>query len=287
MSRFVVLFGPPGCGKGTQAARLKDALQVPHISTGDMFRDHKARRTPLGLQVEAILAAGQLVGDDVTNSMVEERLERNDVAEGAVLDGYPRSVAQAEVLDRILAAHMRSVGDVVVIDVPHDELVRRLLERGKASGRADDQDPDTINRRLGVYGEQSEPCIGFYERTGRRVHHVAGVGSVDDVTARILAVVGSPTPPASSPAAPGGGRAPSTPRSSKPTAAKAKATAVKATKAKVKKPTAPKKKAKKAAPKKTKPVAARAKKVQTTVKKSKKKVRKAKAGGARRAAKRR
>lgn len=285
MSRFVVLFGPPGCGKGTQAARLKDALQVPHISTGDMFRDHKARRTPLGLQVEAILAAGQLVGDDVTNSMVEERLERNDVAEGAVLDGYPRSVAQAEVLDRILAAHMRSVGDVVVIDVPHDELVRRLLERGKASGRADDQDPDTINRRLGVYGEQSEPCIGFYERTGRRVHHVEGVGSVDDVTARILAVVGSPPP--SSRAAPGGGRAPSTPRSSKPTAAKAMAPAVKATKAKVKKPTAPKKKAKKAAPKKTKPVAARAKKVQTTVKKSKKKVRKAKAGGARRAAKRR
>lgn len=280
MSRFVVLFGPPGCGKGTQAARLKDALQVPHISTGDMFRDHKARQTPLGLQVEAILAAGQLVGDDVTNAMVQERLDRDDVAAGAVLDGYPRSLAQAEVLDRILAANMRAIGDVVVIDVPHDELVRRLIERGKGSGRADDQDPDTINRRLGVYGEQSEPCIGFYERTGRRVHRIDGVGSVDDVTRRILAVVGAAPAPA-------GGRAPSTPRSSKPTAAKAMAAAVKATKAKVKKPTAPKKKAKKAAPKKTKAVAARAKKVQAAVKKSKKKVAKAKAGGARRAAKRR
>lgn len=276
MSRFVVLFGPPGCGKGTQAARLKDALKVPHISTGDMFRDHKARQTDLGKQVDAIMAAGQLVSDDITNAMVQERLERDDVAAGALLDGYPRSVAQAEVLDRILAGNMRAIGDVVVIEVPHDELMRRLIERGKGSGRADDQDPATIQKRLDVYRDQSEPCVGFYERTGRRVHRVDGVGSVDDVTARILAVVGAP-----------GGPAPSTPRSSKPTAQKAMAPAVKATKAKVKKPTAPKKKATKAPAKKAKAVKARAKKVQTAAKKSKKKVAKARAGGARRAAKRR
>lgn len=282
MSRFVVLFGPPGCGKGTQAARLKDALKVPHISTGDMFRDHKARQTDLGKQVDAIMAAGHLVSDEITNAMVQERLERDDVAGGALLDGYPRSVAQAEVLDRILAGNMRAIGDVVVIDVPRDELIRRMVERGKASGRPDDQNLETIQGRQDTYQQQSEPCIGFYERTGRRVHHVDGVGSVDDVTARILGVVGSPPSGAS------GGGAPSTPpRSSKPTAQKAKAPAVKATKAKVKKPTAPKKKAKKAAAKKTRAVKARAKKAQTAVKKSKKKVAKAKAGGARRAAKRR
>lgn len=190
MSRFVVLFGPPGCGKGTQAARLKEALGVPHVSTGDMFRDHKARKTELGLRVEKILAAGALVPDDVTNDMVRERLGQPDTAKGALLDGYPRNVGQAEVLDGILRDLGRQVDDVVVISVPKDELVRRLVERGKGSGRADDQDPQVIERRLDVYAEQSEPCIGFYERTGKRVHRIDGVGSIDEVTKRILGALG-------------------------------------------------------------------------------------------------
>lgn len=187
MSRFVVLFGPPGCGKGTQAARLKEALGVPHISTGDMFRDHKARKTELGLRVEKILAAGALVPDDVTNDMVRERLAQPDTAGGALLDGYPRNVGQAEVLDGILKDLERKVDDVVVIDVPEEELVRRLLERGKASGRADDQDPAVIKRRVvDVYRGQSEPCVGYYERTGKRVHRIDGVGPIDEITQRIL-----------------------------------------------------------------------------------------------------
>lgn len=193
MSRFVVLFGPPGCGKGTQAARLKAALGVPHISTGDMFRDHKARKTALGQRVEAILASGALVPDDVTNEMVRERLAQADAKGGALLDGYPRNVGQAEVLDGILKDLGHRVDDVVVISVPEDELVRRLMERGKGSGRADDQDPAVIRNRLGVYRDQSEPCIGYYERTGKRVHRIDGVGSIDEITQRILGALGAAT----------------------------------------------------------------------------------------------
>ena len=190
MARFVVLFGPPGVGKGTQAERLKDALKVPHISTGDMFRDHKKRQTDLGKKVDAILAAGKLVPDDVTNDMVKERLTQPDVKPGALLDGYPRNVGQSEVLDELLAAHKAKVDDVVVIEAPEKELIARLINRGKGSGRADDQDPKVIKGRLDVYRDQSEPCIGYYERTGKRLHRIDGVGTIDQVTERILKALG-------------------------------------------------------------------------------------------------
>jgi adenylate kinase len=257
MSRVVVLFGPPGCGKGTQAARLKDALAVPHISTGDMFRDHKARGTDLGRQVAEIMAAGKLVPDSITNDMVRERLARPDVAPGALLDGYPRNVDQLRVLDEILDGLGRSVSDVVVIEVPHEELVRRLIERGRAAGREDDQKLETVEGRLATYRDQSEPCIGEYERTRRRVHHIEGVGSIDDVTGRILAAL-RPEGAGSASAAPA--------RSSKKKAAKKKtqkktAKEAPARKAKAKpkpKAAAPKKKAKAKAPKKKAKAGARA-----------------------------
>jgi adenylate kinase len=190
MSRFVVLFGPPGCGKGTQAARLTGALKIVHISTGDMFRDHGKRQTDIGKRAKAIMDRGELVPDSITNEMVEERLGRADVKAGALLDGYPRNVGQAEVLDGLLKRAKAKVDDVVVIDVPEDELVRRIIDRGKQSGRADDQDPKVAKGRLETYRSQSEPCVGFYKKSGKRVHQIDGVGSIDDVTKRILAALG-------------------------------------------------------------------------------------------------
>lgn len=187
----VVLFGPPGCGKGTQAVRLKEALGVPHISTGDMFRDHKARQTDLGKKAQQIMDRGELVPDSLTNQMVHERLGRADVARGVILDGYPRNVPQAEELDRILGAHGRRVDHVLVIEVPAGELIRRILERGKGSGRADDQNEGTVTKRLATYRDQSKPCVDFYQEQGRaRVHLIDGVGSIDEVAGRLLGALG-------------------------------------------------------------------------------------------------
>lgn len=187
MSKTVVLFGPPGCGKGTQAARLKESLGVPHISTGDMFRDHKARQTDLGKRVQEIMDKGELVPDEVTNAMVRERLGRDDVKGGALLDGYPRNTDQAKELDGILSDLGRAVDAVVVLEVSEEEVTRRLIERGKDSGRADDQDPATIRNRLEVYREQSEPCVAYYtEVRPETVHRIDGVGTIDAVSERIL-----------------------------------------------------------------------------------------------------
>lgn len=190
MSKTVVLFGPPGCGKGTQAARLKDALGVLHISTGDMFRDHKKRATDLGKQVQEIMDQGHLVPDEITNAMVRERLGRDDVAEGALLDGYPRNVDQAKELEDILRTHGRALAAVVVIEVPEEELIQRILKRGETSGRADDQSREKIQVRLDAYKDQSEPCIAYYEGAGTTTHKVDGVGSIDEITQRILGAMG-------------------------------------------------------------------------------------------------
>jgi adenylate kinase len=155
-----------------------------------MFRDHKKRQTDLGKQVEEIMATGNLVPDSVTNDMVRERLGRDDVTKGALLDGYPRNVGQAKELDSIFTANGRTVSSVVLIEVPASELVQRILKRGKRSGRADDQDEGIIKNRLGVYTDQSAPCVAHYEGEGVSVHRIDGVGSVDEITSRILSALG-------------------------------------------------------------------------------------------------
>ncbi|MBL4847328.1 MAG: adenylate kinase [Planctomycetes bacterium] len=190
MSQIIVLFGPPGCGKGTQAARLKEALGVPHVSTGEMFRDHKRRNTPLGRQVEEILAAGKLAPDSVTDAMVKERLAQSDIDPGVLLDGYPRNVAQAEELGRNLAASGRSVQAVVSIEVPTEVTVSRILKRGQGSGRKDDQDEAIVRNRLSLYEDVTAPCIPHYETAGTTVHRIDGVGTMDEVTTRILTALG-------------------------------------------------------------------------------------------------
>ncbi|HET8897297.1 MAG TPA: adenylate kinase [Rhodanobacteraceae bacterium] len=183
----LVLIGAPGSGKGTQAERLKTALGVPHISTGDLLRAAVKAGTPLGLKAKAVMDAGQLVSDDVVLGMLEERVSLPDAAAGFILDGYPRNLAQADALDTLLARLGQPLDAVVSLDVPFDAIVERCRLRFEAEGRADDN-PDTVRKRLGVFAEQTAPVADYYRQRGQ-LQHVAGVGAMDEVFARILAVL--------------------------------------------------------------------------------------------------
>ena len=179
----LVLLGAPGSGKGTQAARLKADLNVPHISTGDMLRAAVAAGTPLGLKAKAVMDAGQLVSDDILLGMLEERLAQDDARNGFILDGYPRNLAQADALDHLLARIGQPLDAVVKLEVPGEAIIGRCQIRFQAEGRADDN-PDTVRKRLGVYAEQTAPVADFYAKRGK-LQVVDGVGSLDEITARI------------------------------------------------------------------------------------------------------
>ena len=179
----LVLLGAPGSGKGTQAARLKADLNVPHISTGDMLRAAVAAGTPLGLKAKAVMDAGQLVSDDILLGMLEERLAQDDARGGFILDGYPRNLAQADALDHLLARIGQPLDAVIKLEVPNEAIVGRCQIRFQAENRADDN-PDTVRRRLGVYAEQTAPVADFYAKRGK-LQVVDGVGTLDEITARI------------------------------------------------------------------------------------------------------
>jgi adenylate kinase len=176
--------GPPGSGKGTQAQVLAERLGIPAISTGDIFRANVADRTDLGNRAQDFVDAGEYVPDQLTNQMVRERLAAKDTRHGFVLDGYPRTLDQVEVLDEILANQDRKLDAVVVLDVDPDHLVQRLLHRAELEHRSDDTE-DVIRRRLQVYNEQTHPLIEVYDERGL-VIPVDGAGEIDEVTARIL-----------------------------------------------------------------------------------------------------
>jgi len=180
----LVLLGAPGSGKGTQATRLRQHLQVPHISTGDLLRGAVAAGTPLGLKAKAVMEAGNLVSDDIVLGMLEERLGQDDARAGFVLDGYPRNLAQARALDELLARLKQPVDIAVQLDVETALLVERIAGRAALEGRADDT-PESVRNRLNVYNEQTAPVVDFYRQKGK-LACVHGEGSMDEVFNRIV-----------------------------------------------------------------------------------------------------
>ena len=185
----LVLVGPPGAGKGTQAQIVATQLSIPHISTGDIFRANVAGGTELGLQAQQFMNAGELVPDSVTNAMVADRLAQPDAQAGFLLDGYPRNREQAIVLEGLLAEGDIALDAVVELDVDNESVIARLLDRAVKDGRADDTE-EVIRRRLDVYSEQTEPLVGYYREHGL-LRSVDGVGTIDDITARIVAALAS------------------------------------------------------------------------------------------------
>jgi adenylate kinase len=178
----LVLLGPPGAGKGTQAALLSDKLGVPHISTGDLFRANISQQTPLGREAQKYMDAGDLVPSDVTNRMVEARVAEPDALNGFILDGYPRTVDQADALEKILAEMDKKLDAVLCFVVAEDTVVERMLARARA-----DDNEDVIRNRLRVYREETEPLLEHYDGL---VVSVDGIGEIDDVNARALRALG-------------------------------------------------------------------------------------------------
>lgn len=187
MSARMVLLGPPGAGKGTQAARIGERLGIPAISTGDIFRAHVAGSTELGRRARAYMDKGEYVPDSVTNAMVADRLTEDDAASGFLLDGYPRTAAQVDALDDMLSERGEALDVVVEITADADAVVERLLGRAAEQGRADDTEP-VIRRRLEVYAEATAPLAAIYEGRGLLLR-VDGMGGVDEVTDRIMAAL--------------------------------------------------------------------------------------------------
>ena len=183
----LVLLGAPGSGKGTQAARLKEHLQVPHISTGDLLRAEVAAGSKLGLEAKEVMARGQLVSDEILLGMLEDRFSRPDTRGGFILDGYPRNLAQADALDGLLQRIGQPMDYAVQLEVAQDLLVERTAGRAKQEGRADDA-PEAVRKRLQVYDEQTAPVIGFYRQHGQ-LTVVDGVGSLDEVFTWILEAI--------------------------------------------------------------------------------------------------
>ena len=183
----LVLLGAPGSGKGTQAARLKDHLQVPHISTGDLLRAEVAAGSPLGRQAREVMARGDLVSDDILLGMLETRFSRADTRNGFILDGYPRNLAQAAALDGLLQRIDQPMDVALQLEVDNELLINRLAGRAKAEDRADDS-PDAVRYRLQVYDQQTAPVIEFYRAHGQ-LTMVDGVGSLDEVFNRIIEAI--------------------------------------------------------------------------------------------------
>ena len=176
----VILFGPPGSGKGTQSQKLIEKYGWKHLSTGDLLRCEMAQQTPLGIEAKNFMDKGQLVPDEVVIGMISTALETNPDAAGFLFDGFPRTDAQAEALDKLLRLKKTSIGVMLALDVSEDELIKRLLNRGQTSGRTDDVDEAIISSRIQEYEKKTRQVADYY-KTFNKVVHITGEGSVDDI----------------------------------------------------------------------------------------------------------
>lgn len=183
----IVILGAPGSGKGTQAKLLVGELEVPHISTGVLLRNAAKRGTELGLLAKSIIDQGELVPDNIMSDMIEERLGRDDVTNGFILDGYPRNMAQAKSLDAMLERMGRPVQEIIHIDVDPEQIIKRLAKRAELEGRVDDAE-QTVRNRMRVYAEQTAPVADYYEVSGR-LTRVLGDGPKEEIFHRILSVL--------------------------------------------------------------------------------------------------
>lgn len=188
-ARRLLIIGPPGAGKGTQAARISSALSIPAISTGDIFRANVSGETELGVLAKSYIDKGEYVPDEVTNDMVRSRLAEDDAQAGFLLDGYPRTLAQVDALDAMLDEAGSALDAVLMLEVDFDAVVERLIARGAEQGRSDDTE-ETIRKRIEVYREQTTPLVEVYEKRGL-LRRVDGMCSIDDVTTALLQVLGA------------------------------------------------------------------------------------------------
>ena len=186
----IVLFGPPGAGKGTQSEILIENHGLLHISTGDLFRKHLGEGTELGKLAQGYMDKGNLVPDEVVIQMVEDKVQDHLQAKGFIFDGFPRTVNQAGALDKMLASHNLSISGMIALEVPEGELRKRLLERGKTSGRVDDQDEEKISNRIQVYNNETAPVVDFYKNQNK-FFGIHGVGSIQEIAGKIDSAIQS------------------------------------------------------------------------------------------------
>ena len=176
----LILFGPPGSGKGTQAAKLVDEFNLLHISTGDLFRYEIGNKTPLGLEAQSYMNQGKLVPDEVTIGMLKNKVEANPDVAGYIFDGFPRTIPQCEALDNLLASRDQEVSRLIALKVNDEEIISRLLKRGEVSGRADDQDESVIRNRIDVYNAETAPVYAYYDEKAKSTE-IEGIGSIEEI----------------------------------------------------------------------------------------------------------
>ena len=184
----LILFGPPGSGKGTQSDKLVEKYGLIHLSTGNLLREEIAAKTPLGIEAQSFMDKGQLVPDEVVIGMIDNSLEHHKEAQGFLFDGFPRTAAQAKALDKLLELKKTNITAVLALDVNEEELIKRLLNRGKTSGRSDDSDELVIRKRLAVYNNETAPVADHYKKA-KKYQFVKGEGTIDEIFSSLCEVI--------------------------------------------------------------------------------------------------